>query len=184
MIAEDAGAQRHRVPRRNGPVGPNLQGQLVKVGQILHAGVLHGVVDLFHRCVNRVHRDDADDGLGGLIALCRHVAAPMGQGELHVQHGLRPQGGNGVLGVEDLHLAVGLDVTCRDHPLAGGFDVHGLGAFAVQLGDDALDVQDDFGYVLFHTGDRAELMLYPCNLDAGDCSSGQRGQQNPAKRVA
>ena len=89
-----------------------------------------------------------------------------------------------MLWVQDLYLAVGFDVTGGDDPLTGGLDVHRLGALAVQLGNDAFYVQDDFSDVLFHTGDRAELMLHPCNLDAGDCSAGQRGQKDPAKRVA
>ena len=78
-----------------------------------------------------------------------------------------------MVGVEDLHLAVGLDIAGSNHTFAGGFDVDRLGALAVEFGNDALYVQDNLGYILFHTGDRAELMLNACNLDARNCGSGQ-----------
>ena len=184
MVAENPGPQGNGVPGGNGPVGPNLQGQLVKVGQILYAGVFHRIVDLFDRGIDRVHGDHPDHRLGGLVPVCGDITSAVGQGQFHIQNRLRPQRCDGMLGVKDLHLAVSFDITGSDNPLAGGLNVHCFGTLAVQLGNDPLYVQDDFCYVLFHTGDRAELMLHPCNLDAGDCSAGQRGQQNPAKRVA
>ena len=108
----------------------------------------------------------------------------MGQGELHVQHSVRTQGGDGVLRIEDLHLTVGLDVAGSDDALAGGLDINGLGTLAVELGDDTLDVQDDLRHVLLDPGDGGELMLHTGDLDAGDGGPGQRGQKDPAKRVA
>ncbi len=88
------------------------------------------------------------------------------------------------IGIEDLHLAVGLNVTGGDFALAVGLDIHRLDPLAVQLGDDSLDVENDLGHVLLHAGDGAELMLHPGDLDGGDCRTGQRGEQHPAKGVA
>ena len=88
------------------------------------------------------------------------------------------------MGCSGLRISVRLDVPGGDHALAGGLDIDGLGALAVELGDDPLDVQDDLSDVLLDTGDGAELMLDTCDLDAGDCRAGERGQEDPAKRVA
>ena len=57
-------------------------------------------------------------------------------------------------GVQDFDLRVDLDVTGGHFALALGLDVDGLGCFAVNLGNQALDVQDDFCDVFLHTGDR------------------------------
>ena len=85
MVAEDAGAQADRVPGGDGPVGPHLQGQLVVVGGVAYTGVLHRVVDLAHRGIDGVHRDQANDGLGRLVPVGRHIAAAALHGELDLE---------------------------------------------------------------------------------------------------
>ena len=184
MVQQDAGTQGHGVPGGDGAVGPDLQGQLVVVGGVSHAGVLHGVVDLAHRGVHRVHGNDADDRLSVLVPVGGDVATALGQGQLHVQSGIGAQSGDVMLRVENLHIAVGLDVTSRHDPLTGGLDIDGFDPFAVQLGDDALDVQNDLGHVLLHPGDGGELVLDAGDFHRGHCGAGQRGQKNAAQGVA
>ena len=184
MVAEDAGAQGHRVAGVDGAVGPHLQGQLVIVSGVTHTGVLHGVVDLAHGGVDGVHGDQADDGLGGLVLVRGDIAPAVGQGQLHGQGGVRAQGGDVEVGIEDLHVGVRLDVAGGDLALARGLDVDGLHAIAVQLGDDALDIQDDLRDVLLDAGDGGKLMLDTGDLDGGHRGARQRGQQNPAQGVA
>ncbi|CAN4007010.1 Anaerobic benzoate catabolism transcriptional regulator, partial [Dysosmobacter welbionis] len=70
----------------------------------------HGVVDLIHGGVDGVHGDDADHVLLRLVAVRRHIAASVGQGDLHVQRRAVVQRGNVHVGIQDLHLAVGLDI--------------------------------------------------------------------------
>ena len=41
----------------------------------------------------------------------------------------------------------------------------GLGLLAVELGDDALDIEDDLGHVLLHTRNGGKLMLDTGDLD-------------------
>jgi hypothetical protein len=106
------------------------------------------------------------------------------QDELHVQSAVGTEGCNRLLGIEDLHLGIGLDVTGGDQALAGSLDVNGLGTVAVKAGDDALDVQDDLRHVFLHAGDGGKLMLHTGNLDAGAGRTGERGEEYPAKRVS
>ena len=96
------------------------------------------------------------------------------QNELHVQRAVGAKGGDGLLRIEYLHFRVCLDVAGGDYALAGGFNVHGLGAGRMQKRYDALDVEDDLSHVLLHTGDRGKLMLYACDPDAGAGSTGER----------
>ena len=98
----------------------SLPGTAVKVRHVAHAGVLHGVVHLIHRGVDGVHGDDADDALLGLVPVGGHVAPAVVEGDLHVQRCAAAQGGDVQVRIEDLHLAVALDVS-GSH-LAGGQD--------------------------------------------------------------
>ena len=89
------------------------------------------------------------------------------------------------LGIQDLDFTVALDIA-RLH-LAGTdrFNVDGLDAVGiVQLGDQALDIEDDLRHVLLDAGDGGELVLNACDLDAGSGSAGQRREHNAAKRIA
>ena len=147
-------------------------------------GVLHGVVDLAHRGINGVYRDHTDDSLGRLVLVGGDIAAAVGQGQLHVQAGVGAQSGDVQVRVEDLHLAVRLDIAGRDLTLAVCLNVDRLDAFAVQLGNDALHVEDDLGHILLHTWNGGELMLDAGDLDGSHRRAWQRGEKDAAQRVA
>jgi hypothetical protein len=184
VVAEDAGAQGNSVPGIDGPVSPHLQRQLVIVGGVTHAGVFHRIVDLAHGGVDGVHGDQTNDGLGGLVPVGGDIAAAVGQGQLHGQSGVGAQGGNMQIRIQDLHIGVRLDIAGRHNALAGGLDMDGLGLLAVELGNDALDIEDDLGHVLLHTRNGGKLMLDTGDLDGGHRGAGQRGQQDSAQGVA
>ena len=183
MIGQDLGAQGNSVPGGDGPIGEDLQGQLVVVGHVTHAGVLHGVIDLVDRSVNGVDGDQADDGLGRLVAVAGHITSAVIEGQLHLELGIVHQGGDVLLGIEDLNVRVALDIAGSDLTGGGNIDGHGLLAFAVQLGDDALNIQDDLGHIFLHTGNGGKLMLDAIDLDGGGSGAGQRGKQNAAQRI-
>ena len=183
MVAEDAGAQADGVPGGDGTVGPYLQGQLVEVGQVADTGVFHRVIDLPHRRVNGVHRDQTDDGLGRLVPVGGDIAPAMRQGQLHVEAGVRSQGGNVEVRIEDLHLAVGLDVAGGDFALTAGFNIDRFHALGVELGNDALHVEDDLGDVLLHSGNGGKLVLHAGDLNGGNRRAGQGREQDAAQGV-
>ncbi len=76
---------------------------------------------------------------------------------------------------------VGLDVAGGDFALACGLDIDGLGAVAVEAGDDALHVQHDLRDVLLDAGDGGKLMLHTGDLDGGAGSAGQ-GERRTLRR--
>ena len=183
MVAQDASAQGHGVTGVNGTVGPHFQSQLVIIGGVTNAGVLHSIIDLADGGVDGVNRNDTDDSLRSLVPIGGDIAAAMGQGQFHIQRSIGTQSSNMQLGIEDFHLTVSLDVAGSDFALAAGLNVDGLHAFAVQLGDDTLDVQDDLSDIFLHTGNGGKLMLYASDLDRGHRGTGQRGQQDTAQGV-
>ncbi|CAN4028651.1 DUF1344 domain-containing protein, partial [Dysosmobacter welbionis] len=70
--------------------------------------------------------------------------------------------------------------------LAGAhrLDVDRLHRLAVELGEQALHIQDDLRHVFLDTWDGGELMLHAGDLDGGRGRAGQRGKHNAAKRIA
>ena len=54
----------------------------------------------------------------------------------------------------------------------------------VFLDHQRLDVQHDVGDIFQHAGDRGEFVLGPPNLDLGDGTAFQAGEQDPPQAVA
>ena len=54
----------------------------------------------------------------------------------------------------------------------------------MELGEQALHIQDDLRHVFLDTWDGGELMLHAGDLDGGRGRAGQRGKHNAAKRIA
>ena len=108
----------------------------------------------------------------------------MAQRDLHVEACVGAKRADVLLGVEDLNLAVGLDVAGGDFALARGVNIDGLGALAVELRNDLLHVQHDLRDVFLDAGDRGELVLHARDLDGGRGGAGQRGKKNSAQGVA
>ena len=181
MVHQDAGAQADRVPGGDGAVGPHLQGQLVIVGGVSHAGVLHGVVDLAHRRIDRIHGNDPDNALGGLILVRGHVSAALRESQFHIQRCVGAQGGDVMLRIEHLHVTVGLDVPGGDRALAGSLDVDRLDPFAVEFCDDPLHIQHDLRHIFLDARNGGELVLNPGDLDGGNRGTRQRGQQDASQ---
>ena len=61
---------------------------------------------------------------------------------------------------------------------------HALGAFALHLDGDVLDVEDDVGHVLAHARDRREFVQHAVDMHRLHRRALQRRQQNPPQRVA
>ena len=152
----------------------DLQRQLVEVAEVADTGLLHRVVDLVHGGVDGVDGDHTDHaGPQSLVAVSGDVATAVAQGDLHAQGGTHIQRCNVQLRIQHLHLAIGLDVAGRHLAGAGRLDKDGLGALAMQLGQQVLDVQNDLRHVLFHTGNGGKLMKNPVDLDGGNSDTGK-----------
>jgi hypothetical protein len=114
----------------------------------------------------------------------RNVAPATLDGELHRQRRALAQGGEVKVGVVDLDAGGSLDVGDRDSTRTGGPQVHGHGLVHLGADDDVLDVENEFGDVLGHAGNGAELVLHAIDADAGHRCAGDRRQQGAPQAVA
>ena len=187
MLGQHAGRQAQRFLRRDGGIGPDLNGQFIIVGDLADTGVFHRVVDLQHRGVNAV------DGQGGnvvlfddrlFVALGRNITAALVERKLHHEFGALAQRGDVPVGVQDLEVIACLDAAGGDFAGAGCLNADSAGAVAVDLGGNALQVQNDLGDIFLDALDGRELMDHTVDLDTGDCDTGQRGQQHTTQAVA
>ena len=71
-----------------------------------------------------------------------------------------------------------------DHAALVAVDADGARLLAGVLDHQALDVEDDVGDVLDDAGDGGDLVLHALDLDAGDGTAFQAGQQDAAQAVA
>ena len=108
----------------------------------------------------------------------------MAQRDFHVEGSIGTQRANVLVGIEDLDLAVCLNIAGRDFALAGCVNEDSLCALAMQSCDDLLYIQNDLRYVFLDAGNRRELVLHTRDLDRGRGCAGQGGKKNPAQRVA
>ena len=134
--------------------------------------------------MHRVDRNPADAEILVEVLVGRHVAAAALHAHLHVELAALGHGRDVRVRLENLDVAVGLDVA-RPH-LAGLVDAQRqrLGVVDVQLQRNLLQVEDDVGRVLDHAGNRRELVEHAVDLDRGDRRALNRGEQHAPQRVA
>src|SRR5438445_580814 len=118
--------------------------------------------------MNAVHRNVADGQGFVVIAVRGHIAAAVLDAHFDLQLAAFADGGNVYALVEHGEIRVFLDLRAGDH--AGLLDVHvnRLRQIVVQLDGHLLQVQDDVGRILNHTGDRRELVQHALDFHRGD----------------
>ena len=88
------------------------------------------------------------------------------------------------IGIEYLYFRIADDAAGGNFALALSLDAYGLGSFAVKLGVKSLDVEDDFGYILFNALDGGKFVLNSVDLNGDYSYAGKRGEQNSSQAVA
>jgi hypothetical protein len=182
VILEDHRRHRHAVLGKDAAVGPHLEGELVEVDALPHAGVLHLEVHLLDRRVMGIERDHPDRTLF-LLLIGGDVPAAGGDLHLHVDLPLLVEGGDVEIGVQDLDPGIGLQIAglqfARARHLETGVEL----VVGVHLEADLLQVEDDLAHVLEHAGDRAEFMENPFDLDRGHRGPLQARKERSTERV-
>ena len=186
MLGHDTRGKAHGLLRANRAVRPDLKRQLVVVGDLAHAGVLHRVIHLEYRGIDAVDRQSVQGSLlrSLLVAFRRDITAALVEHKLHDELRAVRQGRNVPIRVQHLDLRILLDAAGSYLALTARFDANGFRGIGIKLCGDAFDVQDDLGNVFLHALDRGELMDYPVDFNAGDCHARQAGKQHTPQAVA
>src|SRR4029077_4898748 len=136
-----------------------IEGEFVEVGPLPDASggdVVGGAAD---RREDRVDRDHADRLFVGLVLFSRRVTSAAADRQVDLELGFLLERRDRSLGVEDLNAGGQVYVLCLDLTGAGGdqrgLDLVGVG---VHADDEVLEVEDDVGDVLLHTGHGGELV--------------------------
>ncbi|MPM24657.1 hypothetical protein SDC9_71140 [bioreactor metagenome] len=122
--------------------------------------------------------------LGLLVLVRRHVAAAALDHELHVDGTVTVERGDVQVGVVHLDTGRRLDVGGSDLTGTGLAQVHDHRLVLLRGEHEALQIEDDLGDVLDDTREGGELVQVAVDLDAGQGSTGDRGQQRTTQRVA
>ena len=184
VVLEQLGGQADSIGGQNGAVGPHFERELVVVGDLSETSGFDDVVDAAHRRVNGVDRNEAQAEIGVEVLVGGDVAAATLEAHFHVElAALRERGEIDVL-VEDLDVAVGFDHAGGDHAGLVGAQVERLGAFAVELEGNLLEVQDDVGRVFDDAANGLELVQYAFDADGGDGGAFDGAEQRAPQGVA
>ena len=79
------------------------------------------------------------------------------------------------IGVDDFNFIINLDIRRGQFARAHFVHDYRLRAVAVHFNSQALQVQDDFGDILFHAGNGGKFMLHTFDVNSRRRRSGQRG---------
>ena len=184
MLVHHLCGQRNRIAGGGDGIRPNLQSQLIEVGDLTDAGVFHLIIHLGDRGEVAVYRQHIGLVLGIHLVLLRgNITAAMVDDQLDVQDSAVAQRCQNMVGVEDLHVAVSLNVTGRYNRGALGLDIYGFLLVAIKFRDNAFNIENDLGYILFHTFDGGEFMRNIVDLRCNHGTAGQRRKQDPAQGV-
>ena len=174
----------HGVFRRDAPVSPDLNDQLVVIRALPDTGVLDAVAHAPYRRKQRVNRDHTNRLLQLLVLLGRTETATDLDFQLDFKVHLLVQRADVLVGVEHLHHLVALDVRRRYRPFLIGREIHDVRLAAVRFQQHFLQVEHNVGHVLDDAGDARKLVRSPFDLDGTDARAFERTEQHPSQRVA
>ena len=184
MVAHDAGGLKHGVGGAHAAIGPDVEHELVELSHLTHTGVVHSVLHAGHGGEDGVNRNHADGAVLVVVVVGGVETTAHAHFEIAVEDGALVKVADNLILVHHGVDVVVLDVTGGHHALLRHAKGKGAGLLAEVLELDLLEVEDDFGHVLHHAGQRGELVLGTGDTHAGDGSTLQGAEQHAAQGVA
>ncbi len=189
MLNEDLCSLLQCLLRHDGTVCSNLHDQLLIVGLLLHAIILHGVFHILDRSVDRVNRNLVEIGSGKEfpVFISGNPSATFVDCEIHLETCRCVETTNHQFWIE--HLETGKNLTqiaCSEHIRAryAYRTFLGLVVFCELLETNLLEVKNDVCHILLHSGNRVELVSHSLDADGTDGETSERRQKNATQGVA
>ncbi len=187
VVDQDLGSFLQRAFRIDAAVRGQLDGELLVVRLLFHAGVVHAVLHVLDGCEDGIDEDGTDGRALHFVLLGGHIAAALADGEFHVQLHVVLHAADHELRVQ--HLETGgvlADVGGGEAVLTANSEVEFLVVHVLKLAAEAylLEVEHDLGDILDDALDGAELMLDTVDAQAGDGEAFQAAEQDAAEGVA
>ena len=119
-----------------------------------------------------------------LVALNRNIAPAVLKHDLHMELRALIQRRNMQFGVDDHDIGIRKDILRLDFTFARLIDNHLLGAIAIQLAAQLLEVENDFGNIFLHALDDRELMEHTVDAHTRHRHTGQAREQHATHGIA
>src|SRR5207244_5687877 len=182
VAAQEAGRALERVLGTDGAVGPDLDHELLVVGDLAQPLRIDRVGDPRDRRVGGVEWQGARRHAAGLLVE-GFVATTDADAELHRDLGPRAQREEGRLGVDDLDVGLG-DVRAGHRLRPAHLDADRAGLAGRHLDRELLAVQSHVGRALGAAGDRLVSALEAVDLHPRHGRAGHDVEQGAPERVA
>src|SRR5262245_12118381 len=134
--------------------------------------------------MHRINGNPADAEVLVEVLVGRDVAASALHPQLHVELAAVGDGRDVRFGLENLDILVDLDVLRAHDPRLVYTQIQRLGVVHVELQWDLLQVEDDIGRILDHSGNWRKLVEDAVDLDSSNGRAFYRGQQYTTQGVA
>ncbi len=114
VILDQLRRESNRVFRFHRPIGPNFDGEFVKLGVLTETGCFNVVIDFFNWGVDRVDRDVTEREVLVKVSIRGNITTTALQAHFNFQRTTFTDGRDMYSRIEDLDVSIGFDISRRD----------------------------------------------------------------------
>ena len=184
MVLQQLCRKPQRIRRKNRPVGPDLQRQLLVVGNLTETCSLNQVIHLAHRRVDRVHRNKPDAQVAVEVLIRRNIPTAALQAHLHVDASALGDRADVHIRIQNLDIRIRLDHARRNHARSVRAQIKSLRALAIQFERNLFQVQDDVGSIFHDARNGLELVQHTFYANGRNRRSLDRREQRAPQRIS
>ena len=183
VVTHDACSLQHGVRGAYATIGPYVKHELVEFGHLAYTSVIHSVLHAGNGGEDGVNRNDADGAVLIVVIFSSVEATAYIDLEVAVKDGALVKVADNLILVYNGVDVIFLDVTGGHNTLLGNAEGKCAGLFAVVGKLNLLEVENNLSHVLYHAGQRGELVLSTGDTYAGDSSALKGAEKHAAQGV-
>src|SRR5690606_24112552 len=187
LVLQDGGSATNRFFRIQSTVGFQVDDQFVQVSALFNPRALDYVGHAANRGVGSIELQTTDGTalvLVGLAGISGLITATTGNRQFHVQRAVGGQRGDVVIGIDDLHIVIQLDIASGDRALTLLGQGQGNLVATMHLYCQTLEVQQDLDDIFLDAFNGAVLMQNAIDFRLYHGTTGHRREQSEPQRTA